>query len=122
MEDSLIDEPEPNAELLCYRFFNCQLWFNQHELITLLNVLTRSGVMEREIYFKTVLSCRRRYIGSLAGSPVEKMFSHKDAMLCYTVLYCATLCYVMLCYAMLCYAMLCHDAMLTSTTVRLLFY
>ena len=62
----------------CARFFNNEMWFNEEEVILLLQSLSSSAESERRLGFEDVSGCRKRDRVEWSGTAVEKVFSHSD--------------------------------------------
>ena len=62
----------------CARFFNNEMWFDEEEIILVLQSLSSSAETDRRLSFEEVSGCRKRDRVEWSGTAVEKVFSHAD--------------------------------------------
>ncbi len=62
----------------CFRYLNCDLYFNEKSLNILMRALASTNRRERRQFFKNTLMCRRRLNKKWMTSPVSKLFVLSD--------------------------------------------
>lgn len=62
----------------CFRFFNCDMFFSESALYTLLKSLHVTTRRERRNFFKSILICRRRLNKKWRSTPISKVFVIAD--------------------------------------------
>ena len=62
----------------CARFYDCDLWFSDEEVILLLRALCFAAESERRTFFEASMGSRRRERASWDGTAVEPVFRHHD--------------------------------------------
>jgi len=60
------------------RFFNSEMWFDEHEIIALLRSLATVPESQRRSSFEETIGCRKRDMVSWEGTALQKVFSHSD--------------------------------------------
>lgn len=61
-----------------FRYFNCDMYFNEKSLNILLRSLPETTKRERKHFFKNILMCRRRLNKKWMTSPISKIFVISD--------------------------------------------
>lgn len=61
-----------------FRYFNCDMYFNENSLNALLRSLHHTSKRERRQFFKNILMCRRRLNKKWMTSPISKLFVLSD--------------------------------------------
>jgi hypothetical protein len=61
-----------------FRYFNCDMYFNEKSLNILLRSLPETTKRERRHFFKNILMCRRRLNKKWMTSPISKIFVISD--------------------------------------------
>jgi hypothetical protein len=61
-----------------FRYFNCDMYFNEKSLNILLRSLPETTKRERKFFFKNILMCRRRLNKKWMTSPISKIFVISD--------------------------------------------
>jgi hypothetical protein len=83
-EDSKSPAPEVatatdlEADRQTLRFFDNQMWFNEHAIILVLRALAHSPESLRRTVFEQIVGCRRRDRTNWVGTNVAQVFSHAD--------------------------------------------
>jgi hypothetical protein len=66
------------SALESFRYFNCEMYFNERALNILLRALPHTTKRERKHFFKNILMCRRRLNKKWMTSPISKIFVLSD--------------------------------------------
>lgn len=92
IEGSIIDSTERFVEeadskdqpsgvsiaIQCLRFFNCEMYFTDHELDLLMRGLDKCDVKQRLTFFSECLRLRKRERNLWADTPLAKVFTEKE--------------------------------------------
>lgn len=66
------------SSLEALRFFNCEMFYSDRSLNTLLRALHFTSAAQRRLFFKSALMCRRRAARKWNETPVAKVFRIPD--------------------------------------------
>jgi hypothetical protein len=61
-----------------FRYFNCDMFFNENSLYTLIKCLHNTTKRIRKLFYKSVLICRRRLNKKWRNTPISKIFIIDD--------------------------------------------
>jgi Ca2+-binding EF-hand superfamily protein len=72
------NDAELNMALQCFRFVNCEFFFDDNELSLLLRALATNRTVVRRSFFENLLRCRRRDRRRWNDTPLSRLFVLED--------------------------------------------